>query len=96
MIFTLAEVLGGAMHFATFDVDDALPARPQRDDRLPQAGAGRAERDATLDDATIERVKDESADGSKAPFVLEAEVVGEDGVVVARTRGDYQIRPFGT
>jgi len=27
--------------------------------------------------------------------VLEAEVVGADGVLVARTRGDYQLRPFG-
>ena len=50
---------------------------------------------ASLDEATIERVRAESAGGTKAPFELEAEVVGEDGVVVAKTRGDYQIRPFG-
>lgn len=28
-------------------------------------------------------------------LVLEAEVSGADGEVVARTRGDYQIRPYG-
>jgi hypothetical protein len=28
-------------------------------------------------------------------FVMAAEVVGDDGAVVARTRGEYQLRPFG-
>ena len=37
----------------------------------------------------------EATPEAKVAFVLEAEVTLADGEVVARTRGDYQIRPYG-
>jgi hypothetical protein len=45
-----------------------------------------------LDDATAERVRTEAEAVGKSDYVLEVEVTDEDGTVVARTRGDYQLR----
>jgi hypothetical protein len=50
---------------------------------------------AHLSDDEIAAVSAAAATG-KAPFVLAAEVTDASGTVVARTTGDYQIRPHGT
>jgi thioesterase domain-containing protein len=95
VVFTVAEVLGGAMSASTFRPTTHYPlVRSMRIDFL-KPGRGPLVATAELDDATIERVLAESADGTKAAFEMSAEVTGEGGVVVARTIGDYQIRPFG-
>jgi thioesterase domain-containing protein len=95
VVFTVAEVLGGAMHFATFDATTHYPLVRSLTIDFLKPGRGDLVASASLDEATIERVRAEAATGVKAAFVLEAEVVGEDGIVVAKTHGDYQIRPFG-
>jgi acyl-coenzyme A thioesterase PaaI-like protein len=95
VIFTLAEVLGGAIHFATFDVSTHFPLVKNLSIDFVAPGKGRLSASAALSDAEVERIKAAATPDAKVPFVLEAEVVGEDGTVVARTRGDYQIRPFG-
>jgi acyl-coenzyme A thioesterase PaaI-like protein len=95
VIFTLAEVLGGAMHFATFDVSTHYPLVRSLNIDFVAPGKGRLSASAALSDAEVERIKAEARPDAKVAFVLEAEVVGEDATVVARTRGDYQIRPFG-
>lgn len=95
VIFTVAEVLGGAMSAATFRPTTHYPLVRNMTIEFLKPGRGPLTASAELDDATIERVLAESADGSKAAFELAAEVVGADGIVVAWTRGDYQIRPFG-
>ena len=43
----------------------------------------------------MERLRAAALPGAKVPFVLEADVVGADGTLVAHTRGDYQLRPVG-
>jgi acyl-coenzyme A thioesterase PaaI-like protein len=94
--FTLAEVLGGAMHFASFDVSTHYPlVRAMTVDFLAP-GRGALSAAASLSDAEIATVRAAAAHGGKAAFVLNAEVTAADGTVVARTRGDYQIRPHGT
>lgn len=95
VIFTLAEVLGGAMHFATFDVTTHYPLVRAMSIDFLAPGRGPLSASAALDDATIARVKHEAGTDGKAPFELRAEVVAADGSVVARTVGDYQIRPHG-
>ena len=96
VIFTLAEVLGGGLHLATFDVTTHYPL--VRSVRIDFLAPGRTELTATasLDPATIDRVRAEAATGSKSSFELTATVTGDDETVVARTVGDYQIRPHGT
>jgi acyl-coenzyme A thioesterase PaaI-like protein len=93
--FTVAEVLGGAMHAATFDPTTHYPlVRSLKIDFLAP-GKGTLTASVSLSDAEIARIRAEATPEAKVAFVLEAEVVGEDGTVVARTHGDYQIRPFG-
>lgn len=94
VIFTVAEVLGGAMHFATFDVSTHYPLVKSLSIDFLAPGTGPLSASAELPPDEITRMKAAAAPDAKVPFVLEAEVVGEDGTVVARTRGDYQLRPF--
>ncbi|MEO8888965.1 MAG: YiiD C-terminal domain-containing protein [Jatrophihabitantaceae bacterium] len=95
VIFTVAEVLGGAMHFASFDSSTHYPlVRGMQIDFLAP-GQGTLSASASLTDEELARIKAESV-GGKVSFDLMAEVVAEDGTLVARTRGDYQIRPYGT
>ncbi len=58
-------------------------------------GTGTLTATTSLPTAEIERITAAAAPDAKVDFELVAEVSTDDGVVVARTRGDYQIRPFG-
>src|SRR3954462_12727300 len=93
VIFSVAEGLGGGMHFATFDATTHYPL--VRDIRIEFLAPGRSRVTATarLSDDEVGRIRAEAATGAKVPFVREAEVLGEDGTLVARTHGDYQLRP---
>jgi acyl-coenzyme A thioesterase PaaI-like protein len=93
--FTVAEVLGGAIHFATFDVTTHYPLVKSLTIDFLAPGTGPLSASAALSADEIDRIKAAATPDAKVPFVLEAEVVGADGTVVARTRGDYQLRPFG-
>jgi acyl-coenzyme A thioesterase PaaI-like protein len=93
--FTVAEVLGGAIHFATFDVTTHYPLVKSLTIDFLAPGTGPLSASAALSADEIDRIKAAATPDAKVPFVLEAEVVGEDGTLVARTRGDYQLRPFG-
>lgn len=95
VIFTVAEVLGGAIHFATFDVSTHYPLVRNLSIDFVAPGKSRLSASASLSDDEVARLRAAAQPGVKVPFVLEAEVLGEDGTVVARTRGDYQLRPFG-
>jgi len=96
VIFTLAEVLGGAMHFASFDASTHYPLIRGMQIKYLKPGRGPLSASATLDAETIARVIAEAGTDGKAAFELNAEVVDENGVVVATTVGDYQIRPYGS
>lgn len=93
--FTLAEVLGGAIHFATFDVSTHYPLVRSVTIDFLAPGKGTLTATASMSDEEIARIKALATPEAKVPFVFEAEVTGEDGTVVARTKGDYQLRPFG-
>lgn len=93
--FTLAEVLGGAIHFATFDVSTHYPLVRSVTIDFLAPGKGTLTATASMSEEEIARIKALATPDAKVPFVFEAEVTGEDGTVVARTKGDYQLRPFG-
>lgn len=96
VIFTLAEVLGGAMTFATFGAATHYPVVRSMTIDFRSPGTGPLSASASLDAEQIAAMADAVAAGTKVPFVLEAEVVGADGTVVATTRGDYQLRPYAS
>ena len=95
VLFTVAEILGGAIAVASFDTAKFFPLVKdiQIKFRRPAATAVRAE--ATLDEATIGQVAADAEANGKADFELDAEVTDENGVVVATTHGIYQLRAHG-
>jgi len=68
VIFTLAEVLGGAMHMATFDPTTHYPLVRGMAVKFLAPGRGPLSASAALTDEEIAAVRAASADGSKAPF----------------------------
>lgn len=93
--FTVAEVLGGAMLTASFDPSTHYPLVKSLSIDFTAPGTGPLTATATLSDDEVARIRAAATPGAKVEFVLVAEVVGPDGTVVARTRGDYQLRPYG-
>ncbi|MDT4892887.1 MAG: hypothetical protein QOE97_1922 [Pseudonocardiales bacterium] len=96
VIFTLAELLGGAMHLATFDATTHYPLVRSMTIDFLSPGRGPLTASAALPDDVIATTRAAVAGGNKAAMPLAATVVSDDGVVVARTHGDYQLRPYDT
>lgn len=92
VLFTVGEILGGAIAVASFDTAKFYPL--VKDLRIafhrPATTAVRAE--AVLADTEIDRVGAEAEANGKADFTLRAVLTDVDGVVVAETEGLYQLR----
>ncbi|WP_327120399.1 DUF4442 domain-containing protein [Nocardia sp. NBC_01730] len=95
VLFTVAEILGGAIAVATFDNAAFYPLVKDLHVffRKPAKTDVRAE--ATLSEADIARITEEAAANGKSEFTLRAVVTDADGVVVAETEGLYQLRAHG-
>ena len=93
-IFTVAEVLGGALGLSTFDATRYFPLVKSL--TVDFLAPGRSDVTATtaLTDEEIARIEHDAATVGKASFELVAEVHDSAGELVARTRGDYQLRAF--
>ena len=94
VVFTVAEVLGGAIHFATFDSSTHYPLVRNLSIDFLKPGTSRLTATASMSDEEVARIKELAQPGVKVPFVFTTEVHGEDGTLVATTSGDYQLRPF--
>lgn len=93
-LFSVAEVLGGLYASTSLALEGAVPLVKQVTiDFLRPATTDVVAR-STLTDETIARVLAETEAHGKSDFVLETEVSDEQGTVVARTRGIYQLRRF--
>ena len=95
VLFTVAEILGGAIPIATFDNAKYYPLVKdlQIFFRKPAKTDVRAQ--ASLSESEIARIVADADANGKADFTLEATVTDADGVVVAETRGLYQLRAHG-
>lgn len=92
-LFSVAEVLGGLLPAATWDVTDYLPivADMQIRFRAPATAVTRAS--TLLSEDEIERVAAEIAQGAaKVWFTLVATLTDPDGAEVATTTGQYLLR----
>jgi len=91
-LFSLAEMLGGALFLANFDMSlfHVTVKDVQIRYRRPARSDVRAE--AMLDTATIEWLRREADACGKADFSLDAVITDADGEVVATTQGTYQLR----
>lgn len=93
-LFSVAEMLGGIIG-GFFDVPGAIPLvkRVEIDFTRPATTAATAR--TSFSEEEIARVQAETTANGKSNFELVTEVTDEAGVVVARTRGDYQLRVLG-
>jgi acyl-coenzyme A thioesterase PaaI-like protein len=93
-IFTVAEVLGGALGLSTFDATLYYPlVKSMTVDFLAPSRSDVTARTAVCDEE-ITRIEQDAATLGKASFELVAEVHDTAGELVARTRGDYQLRAY--
>ncbi|RDI61285.1 YiiD C-terminal domain-containing protein [Nocardia pseudobrasiliensis] len=95
VLFTVAEVLGGAIQLASFDMSKYYPLVKdlQIFFRRPAKSDVRAE--AHLSQEEIDRIIADADANGKGEFTLHAKVIDADGTVVAETTGLYQLRTHG-
>jgi thioesterase domain-containing protein len=95
-LFGVAEMLGGALFYPSFDMARFYPTVKdlQIRYRLPAKTDVRAH--AQLDAATLARMQHEVDTAGRTEYALDAILTDANGVVVATTRGTYQIRSSAT
>ncbi|WP_109506586.1 YiiD C-terminal domain-containing protein [Nocardioides speluncae] len=95
VLFTVGEVLGGGLAISTFDSSAYYPLVKGLDIRFLKPATTDITATASIDPDTVAKVTAMAEENGKADFVLEAELTDTNGVVVARTVGDYQLRSIG-
>jgi acyl-coenzyme A thioesterase PaaI-like protein len=91
-LFSVAEMLGGLLGSSSFDVPGGVPIVKRLEIDFLKPATTAVVASTTLSPEDVERVQREATETGRGVFELVTEVVDENGVVVARTRGDYQLR----
>ncbi|PXX64345.1 thioesterase domain-containing protein [Nocardia tenerifensis] len=95
VLFTVAEILGGAIAIATFDNSEFYPLVKDLHVYFRKPAKTDVRAEASLPPEEIARITEEAAAKGKSDFTLRAVVTDADGVVVAETEGCYQLRAHG-
>lgn len=97
-LFSVAEMLGGLLSLATFDLEGELagfvPVVKESTIRFRRPALGVVRASAEMADVEVARVRREALESGKGEFVLEATLTDAQGEVVATTVGTYQLRRF--
>ena len=92
VLFSVAEMLGGVLAQATFDGSRYAPIVKGADIRFLRPARTGVRASTALSADEVARVTAAADENGKADYVLETQVVDEEGTVVATLRGDYQLR----
>lgn len=95
-IYTLGEVPGGVLFFATFDGERFFPLVKSSQVRYRRPARGRLSVEATISPEEVERLEAEAAEHGKADFDLDLEITDATGEVVAMMTSQYQMRTHGS
>ncbi|MFC9436967.1 YiiD C-terminal domain-containing protein [Nocardia sp. NPDC057030] len=95
VLFTVAEILGGAIAIATFDNSEFYPLVKDLHVFFRKPAKTDVRAAASLSAEEIARIAEEAASNGKSNFTVRAVVTDTDGVVVAETEGLYQLRALG-
>jgi len=95
-IYTLGEVPGGILFFATFDVERFFPLVKSSQIRYRRPARGRLSVEASIDPDEVERLQAEAEQHGKADYELELAITDETGKVVATMTSQYQMRTHGS
>jgi thioesterase domain-containing protein len=95
-LFTLADIAAGALFLASFDAAQYFAVVKQLDLRFLKPANGDVTVECTMSEDEISALSTEVAQRSKADFILESELIGGSGTVVAESRGVFQMRKRAT
>ncbi|MEC3956808.1 YiiD C-terminal domain-containing protein [Nocardia sp. CDC153] len=95
VLFTVAEVLGGALAISSFDMSKYFPLVKDLHIYFRKPAATDVRAETSLSAAEIARIAEEAEAKGKADYTLKAVVTDANGVVVAETEGLYQLRTHG-
>ena len=95
-LFTLAEIPGGALFLTTFDVSKFYPIIKEMTIRFVAPAKTDVTIEMYLSKEEASHIEAEARENGKADYVLEGEVKDASGVVVAVSKGLYQLRAYGT
>jgi acyl-coenzyme A thioesterase PaaI-like protein len=91
-LFTLAEITGGALFVASFDSARYFAVVVEMNIQFIKPADSAVTIEVSLDQERISRLQEELLQNGKVRFELVGELKSATGVVVARSRGLYQIR----
>jgi thioesterase domain-containing protein len=91
-LFTVAEMLGGAIGFSVLAMDGYVPLVKKLEISFLRPATTTVTASTSLSDEEIARVRGEAEANGKSDFELVCDVTDENGVVVASTVGYYQLR----
>ena len=95
-LFTLAELPGGALFLATFDASRFYPIVTGMDIRFLKMARTDISVEVRMEESEVERLTAEAGEAGKARYSWTCDLVDTDGVVVARSTNDYQMRAHGS
>ena len=95
-LFTLAEIPGGALYLTTFDVSNFYPIIKEMTIRFVAPAKTDVTVEMYLPKEEASHIEAEARENGRADYVLEGEVKDASGVVVAVSKGLYQLRAYGT
>ena len=96
VIFTAAELLGGAIALPTFDMTKFYPVIKAMTINFRRPATGAIYAEASMSDELVAELTQKAAEEGKAEFLFETTVTDEAGATVATTEGTYQLRTHGT
>ena len=91
-LFTLAEITGGSLFVASFDVARYFAVVVEMNIQFAKPADSAVTMEVSLDQARISSLQEEALRNGKVRFELVGELKSATGVVVARSCGLYQIR----
>ncbi|MCL6270467.1 DUF4442 domain-containing protein [Sansalvadorimonas sp. 2012CJ34-2] len=91
-LYTLAEIPGGVIAFASFGVGKYVPLLKSSTIKFLKPAKGDITYGVSLGEQEVLRVIEEAKEKGKSDFVLEGELKDSSGIVVAVYTGVYQIR----
>jgi acyl-coenzyme A thioesterase PaaI-like protein len=91
-LFTLAEITGGALFVATFDVARYFAVVVEMNIQFVKPADSAVSIEVQLNQERISSLQEELLQNGKVRFELVGELKSATGAVVARSRGLYQIR----
>ncbi len=96
VMFTVGEILGGAIVVTSFDVSKVYPVVKDLKINFRRPARDTVTAKASLTDEQIASLTEEALANGKAQFILTAELFDAGGELVADTEGTYQIRAHGS